>query len=123
MLLALSRPPNPLGIRAFAITALAKSARFGGETLTEARRLLDGYLAEDTDDAVRDMAARMLGWLPADYASTARLAAAASRDASWRVRYSAVESLAALGEKEAVRAATGDADERVAERARELLER
>jgi hypothetical protein len=39
------------------------------------------------------------------------------------VRYAAVESLAALGAKEAVRAALGDADERVAERARELIDR
>ncbi len=127
VLAGLARPPNPLGIRSFAITALATSAaRAGGEPLAEARHLLGAYLGDDPDDAVRDLVARMLGKLPADEGSVALLARAASRDAAWRVRYAAVEALGAAGGPAAIaalRAAASDADERVAKRARELLER
>ena len=104
------------------MTVLAGS---GGTSGAEARALLEGCLGEDADDAIRDLAARLLGRMPADEGSVARLARAASGDPAWRVRYSAVEALAASGRVEAVvsglRAAAADADERVAKRAQELL--
>lgn len=124
-LAGLTRPPHPLGIRSFAIRALAGSAaRSGGEALDGARELLGGYLRDDADAAVRDMAARMLGRLPLDDVAIGRLARASSQDGEWHVRYAAVEALgsaptpAALA---ALRAAASEADERVAARARELL--
>jgi hypothetical protein len=127
VLLGLARPPRPLEIRSFALTALRASAeRSGGDALAEARELLETSLSEDPESAVRDLAARLLGQLPAADDSVARLARAASGDAEWRVRYAAVEALAACGGAAALaalREASTDADARVAARARELLER
>ncbi len=127
-LLDLARAPHPFGVRSFALSALGAGApRWGAEAVTEARRLFEAFLREDADDAVRDIAARLLGKLPADDGSVALLARAASADAAWRVRYSAVEALAASGPTAtvlaALKAAAADADERVAARARELARR
>jgi HEAT repeat protein len=120
----LARSPRPFGVRAFALTVLAGA---GGGAGAEARGLLETCLREDTDEAVRDLAARLLGNLPADDGSLAQLARASAADTAWRVRYSAVEALAASGRSAAVlpalRAASADADERVATRAKELLRR
>lgn len=119
----LARGPHPFRVRSFAISALgAQAIRGGAEALDETRALLGACLDDDPEAAVRDLAARLLGKLPPDEGSLARLAQAASMDPAWRVRYAAVEALGAAGPGalEALRAASADPDERVAARAREL---
>jgi hypothetical protein len=111
--------------RSFALTVLARAARADGDgAVRHARGLLDDALARDADPAVRDLAARLLAWLPAGDSSIALLAKTVVADGAWNVRFTAVETIAACAPPEVARktlaAATQDQDSRVAARAKEL---
>jgi len=119
---------RPFAVRSFALSALAGAApRSGRDAVTEARGLLGQYLADDRDAAVRDLVARLLGTLDQDVGTIARLAAAARADPVWNVRFQALDALAGFSSdalvRATLRAATADADKRVAAHARELLDR
>ncbi len=123
-----AHPARPFEVRSFAMSVLAAAARHSGAVaMTEARTLLERYLGADREDAIRDLSARLLGTLAPDSGTITKLAAASRADRAWNVRYQALDALARFAPDsralEALRAATADADERVASRARELLER
>ena len=121
----LAQTPSPLAQRTFALTVLANAAKRGSSVAPDvARPLLVSGLG-DTDVSLRDLSARLLGGLPLDTDASAALAKAAKDDPAWNVRWTALGSLAAKADPAVARAALetarGDADERVASRAAELL--
>lgn len=125
-LAALAASEHSFGVRSFALTALARSSgKAGGAAASATRSVLVGLLATDSATAVRDLAARLLRHLPADGGAVDALARAARGDAAWNVRFTALETLASYGSrpgvKEALEAACSDKDERVKNRADELL--
>jgi hypothetical protein len=125
---ALADPARPFGFRAFALTVLATAkSSDGADAEGDSRAFLHRTLAGDADPAARDLCAQLLSRLPADAATVAALARAARDDTAWNVRHAAVTSLAHLGARDDVRAAIEaaqfDNDPRVAQEAREALER
>jgi hypothetical protein len=121
----LAQTPTPLAQRTFALTVLANAAKRGSSVSAETVRPLLVAGLGDTDAALRDLAARLLGALPLDAQASAALAKTAKDDAAWNVRWTALGSLAAKADPAVARAALetarGDADPRVASRAVELL--
>ena len=122
VLVEYAHPARPFGVRSFALSVLAAAAVHGEATQT--RALLERLMATDTDAAVRDLSARLLGMLALDSGTIAKLAETSRADEAWNVRYQAVDALGRFGNdpaaRAALRSATGDADERVAAHAREL---
>jgi hypothetical protein len=113
-----ARPAHAYAVRSFALSALVAAAP------AAARPLCEELLAQDTDAAIRDLAARLLGTLPRDGRTLEALVAASRDDAAWHVRYQALDALSRFRTDgraaAAIRAAIEDADERVAKRATEL---
>ncbi len=127
-LAALVAAHRPFGTRAFALTALSKNAMRGGDrAVAVARAALDSALSDPDSAPVRDLSARLLGTLPYDARTSARLAAAVKGDPAWNVRFTALESLAKTAPRDewlpVARAATSDPDSRVSSRAASLLGR
>jgi hypothetical protein len=122
----LAGPARTFAIRSFAISALIGSVarRPSVETVNVVRRTLLLATA-DADPAIRDLAARGLGTLPQEAATSAALASLVRNDTAWNVRFTAMESFMKVAPRDdglaLLRAAKGDADSRVAERAAELL--
>jgi hypothetical protein len=120
-LIEYAQPAHAYATRSFALAALA------GAAPAAARPLCEELLAGDAAAPVRDRAAWLLGALAHDDGTVAALAAAARDDAAWNVRYSAVAALGRFlddtAAAAAIEAATADAAERVANLARQLLDR
>jgi hypothetical protein len=118
---------HDFGVRSFAVNVLTATAQASGpDAVRDARRRLADLLASDRDAPMRDASARLLGTLPADAETLAGLAAAARSDTAWNVRYTAVDTYAKLAPSEAravLEAAAKDEDERVRERAADLLKK
>jgi HEAT repeat protein len=113
-----AHPPHAYAVRSFALSALAAAAP------AAACPVCEELLGRDTNAAVRDLAARLLGTLPGDGRTLEALIAASREDEAWHVRYQALDALRRFRTDEqaaaAIRAAIEDPDERVARRATEL---
>ncbi len=125
-LVRLAAPPTPFAVRSFAISALGRTvARSPSQEAVNGVRRTFLLATADADPAVRDLGARGLGSLPQETATSAVLASLARNDTAWNVRFTAMESFAKVAPRDDVlallRAAKGDADARVADRAAELL--
>jgi hypothetical protein len=120
-----ARASHPLSVRTFALEVLAGGAE-RSDAVAPARALLEGLAGADPDRAVRDTATRLLSRLPYEETTATLLTRLAKGDPEWSIRFTALETLASFGAKpgvlDALAAASGDADERVAQRARELRE-
>jgi hypothetical protein len=121
-LVALAGPAHPYARRAFAMTVLSGAAKAGGDAaVREARAVLVAALA-DADPPTRDLAARLFARLPSDPATDATLARLAHDDPEWNVRYTALETLAAVAPphvaRRAITAAVEDPEKRVVSKAR-----
>lgn len=117
---------HEFAVRLFALDLLAAGAASqDGRSVEPARETLSRVLELSADDALRDNAARLLRTLPANERSQQVLVRAVAEDRAWNVRYTALESLAALHSPalaSALEAANRDGDERVRALAAELSE-
>jgi HEAT repeat protein len=123
----LAESDRPFALRSFALDMLTGSATAtdsGDDTeVRRTRDLLSRLVESAADPALRDLAARHLRKLPADAAGTTALLHALRTDAAWNVRYTALESIVALGGADvatALEAGKRDGDERVRALAAEL---
>ncbi len=121
-------PERPFAMWFWAATVLVAMGRQeGGRATDRIRESLNAMVLRDTDVAMRDLSARLVRNLPPSAPTLRALVAALVADAAWNVRYTAAETLAKFGPRPevlaALRRATRDADQRVAQKARALLRR